>query len=253
MRHKSFFMVLLPILYLAGCGDPRDKELPLDLSTATDAKTTFVALTPAEQQAVSRYEIRRSTLLAQGDESARKSVTYRQAIAEEAMAEAAAGQRIAAAQVKLQAAQSDSDAKAAMVKAQAEADARTLGQSIACELKSKSIKPEPKPDMPTFPLPIATYDLACHNTSGAKLNAFKGKVNLESSLGELIAVIPIRRDEALDASGTFDLKVNEAFVTMGSSPDALAFRDMPTEKIKVKVQLDSLFLFDGRLVGAGAF
>lgn len=248
MRLPHLILALLPILVLVACGDPRDKELPLDLSTASDARATFEQLTPPEQQAVSRYEIRRAARLAQGDETTRKSVTYRQAIADEAVYETVEAQQAMAERMKVQAAQAEIDAKATAAKAQAEADAHTLNVSIACELKSKSISPLPRADTPVLPLPAASYDLVCRNVSGAELRGFKGSVNLKSPFGEWIASLPFRRDETLAGKGTFVEKINQPFVNFGDGMTALAFHDLAVEKISVQVQLDSLVLADGRLV-----
>lgn len=249
----SHFVVVLSVLVLVACGDPRDKELPLDLSAAADARATFVQLTSAEQEAVSRYEIRRAARLAKGDETARKSVTYRQAIADERVFETAEAQQAVAARVKQQAQQAESDAKDEAAKAQAEVDAHALNTSITCALESKSITPAPKADMPVFPLPQASYDLACRNTSGADVHGFKGSLNLKGPFSEWIAVLPVRRDDTLAADASFEEKINQPFVSVGDGMNALAFHDLAIDKITVQVQLDSLVLADGRLIKSHPF
>ena len=253
MRLPHFFLVVLSVLVLAACGDPRDKELPLDLSTAPDARDTFVQLTSAEQEAVSRYEIRRAARLAQGDEAAHKSVSYRQAIADETVLETAEAQQDVAARVKQQALQAESDAKEEAAKTQAEANAHALNTSITCTLKSKSVTPAPKADTPVFPMPQATYDLACRNASGADLHGFKGLVTLKSPFNELIAVLPVRRDDTLAADAEFEQKFNEPFVSLGLGMNALALHDLAIDKITVQVQLDSLVLANGRLINSRSF
>lgn len=252
MRLPHFFVVL-SILFLAACGDPRDKELPLDLSAAPDARATFVQLTSAEQEAVSRYEIRRAARMAQGDVTARKSVTYREAIADERVFETAEAQQAVAERVKQQALQAESDAKEDAAKTQAEANAQALNTSIACTLKSKNITPAPKADMPVFPLPQASYDLACRNTSGADVHGFKGSVTLKGPFSEWIAVFPVRRDDTLAAGAAFEEKINQPFVSLGDGMNALAFHDLAIDKITVQVQLDSLVLADGRLIKSRRF
>jgi hypothetical protein len=253
MRARHAFWILVGALALAACGNPRDKELPLDLSADRDARATFEQLTPTEQQAISAYEVRRAARLAQGDEAARKAVTYRQAIADEMVFETTQAQQMAMARVTAQRQQVEEDAKAATAKAQAEADRHRLETAIACQLKSKSIVPVPNADTPVLPMPMASYDLACRNAGGADVRGFRGNILIKGPFGEWVAALPIRRDEALTSGGTFDEKISQGFINLADGMNGRQFHDVPVEKMATQVELDSLILSDGRLISKQPF
>jgi len=253
MRTTHHFWIFLSFLALASCGDPREKELPLNLSTASDARATFEQLTPTEQQAISRYEIRRAARLAQGDETARRAVTYRQAIADEMVSETAEAQQAVAEHALARARQAEEGAKAAAVNIAAQADAHMLSTSITCELRGKSITPVPKANAPLFPMPTASYNLTCRNVSGTVIRGFKGSLFITGPFDELVAGLPIRRDELLAPGGTIDEKISQPFMTMGDGMSGQKFHDLPVEKMTVKVQLDSLVQANGKLISKRPF
>jgi hypothetical protein len=155
--------------------------------------------------------------------------------------------------VTAQARQVADDAKVAAAKVQAKADAHALSTSIKCELKTKKVTPVPTEDTPPLPLPTALYDLTCRNAGGADVHGFKGAAILKGPFGEWIDALPIRHDELLAANGIFEEKISRPFVSMGDGMNALAFHNLPVEKISVQVQLDSLVLADGRLINSDSF
>ena len=248
MRTPRLLFGFIPAMLLMGCGDPRDKILPQDLAAASDARETLAHLTPAEQQTIARYEIRRAADLAQGDESARKTVTYREAIADQLVYDTALAQTMAVERAQAQAKQAEADAKAAKEAAVAAANVKLLRESITCWLAAKHFGATPKSDASPLPLPQVVYDFACRNVSADIAGGFKGKLLLKGPFGEWIAEIPVRRDEPLKPGASFEQKSEQAFVNIGEGLSAHAFYELPVEKISTEVQLDSLIKTDGQVI-----
>lgn len=246
-------LALLPSLFLLGCGDPRDKTLPFDLSTSPDAKETLAQLTPTEQQAITEYEVRRAARLAAGDESARNSVTYRQAIADQLVYDTSQAQHIAAARVAKQAEQQAAKAKAAESAAVAAADYKLAHDSITCQLTGKQFDTVPKADAPMLPMPQVTYDFNCQNTSTQAVNGFKGKLIVSGPYGESVGFMPIRRDNPLAAGGSFQLHIKSAFMNFGEGMTARTLYDMSVDKLSTKVDLDTFVKADGKIIKTKPF
>lgn len=253
MSTSRQLFLFLSVSILVGCGDPRDKLLPFDLAASTAAQETLAQLTAPEQQAIYEYEVRRAARLAAGDESARKSVTYRQAIADQLVYDMARDQRIAAARVTEQAKQQEANTKAAEASAAAAAKSKLMRESIACRLTDKKFDSVPKPDATLFPLPGISYVFTCSNTSTATVNGFKGKLIVKGPYGELVGVIPLRRDNPLPRGVSYQMHYNGKYVNVGNDMTARTFYDLSVDKFTTEVDLDSFVKADGELIKAGPF
>ncbi|HWG10599.1 MAG TPA: hypothetical protein VN693_03765 [Rhodanobacteraceae bacterium] len=248
MRTLRLLFWILPALLLAGCGDPRDKTLPLDIATSPDVRETLAKLTPSEQQAIAEYEIRRAARLAQGDKSASKSVTYREAITDQLVYDTAEAQRVEAINVRAQAEQEEAEAKKVQAAKIAADNAKLMHESIQCRLENKQFDSIPKPDATDMPFPQVTYDFTCRNASSFVVNGFKGLLFLNGPYGESVASIRIRHDSPLAPGSSFELNTKSEFVDLDPGLTARTFYDLPVGKISTDVELDSLVKSNGELI-----